>query len=729
MRTAPNGDAATERTPLIQAPVSSSGSVPSAPLLSPSYAASSPSSSAFSPFAVKDNEEPLEASPPRSGNLTSLLSQQEEAEEPQSDEEEASESQYAYFASPAKVLGSACVKGDFYQAQSAVEMAISKAAGAGERQEEEEKKVEREQTLETKRRVADSVFRLLTVHEARHQMNALHLAVLYDHPTVVTYLVSVANKYFPTNREALRDKKRHIHLHRQQRGRQTNGHGSQECADDTHSNSSTEQEQQQELTCGTLQDFLDSRCGDSKHRATALMLCTSVACATSLIDYGASLDAINSSGMTALHYAASTGNAAFVSLLVHRGANVNQTDSRGATALHWAVFEGFQYTAMLLVGYKANQKICDSEKQTPLMIASALGDAFLAKQLVVEGAPLTAKDKHGRTAMDIARQGAHFDTARALKAGSSDRLVAWASRKGASVVFFFGMVLSTATLSLMFAVPCIPPQTPSQIIRYQTIGLVLLAFTCIMYVYVCLKDPGYVPRSKRPAYELLATESNSVPCPTCVTRKPVRSKHCSACRRCVHRFDHHCPWINNCVGIGNHRSFLIFLITLSSFCFSIGMLSLYILLGHAPLHPAAPNVEDTSFSVQWPWRWLQPPHWALEVADHPNSESSTVLLHVIHGALLLCSTVFGLPTATLLMLQLRNVSRNLTTNEVFNKDKYPYLKTPLDEFYNPFDRGCANNFADVCRGEVPTEDEDEDESVDTMSSGLQEHDIISVSER
>ncbi|KAF4316182.1 hypothetical protein BBO99_00008153 [Phytophthora kernoviae] len=581
------------------------------------------------------------------------------------------------------------------------------------------------------------------VHEARHQMNALHLAVLYDHPTVVAYLVSVANKYFPRSREALiatltREKKRHIHLHRQQLGRQTNGHGNSECAaDEINSNSSSgteprEQEQEQEFTCGTLQDFLDSRCGDSKHRATALMLCTSVACATSLIDYGASLDAINSSGMTALHYAASTGNAAFVSLLVHRGANVNQTDSRGATALHWAVFEGFQYTAMLLVGYKANQKICDSEKQTPLMIASALGDAFLAKQLVVEGAPVNAKDKHGRTAMDIARQGAHFDTASALKAGSSDRLVAWASRKGASMIFFFCMVFSTATLSMIFAVPCMPPQTPTQIVRYQTLGLVCLAFMCVMYVYVCFKDPGYVPRSKRPAYELLATESNSVPCPTCVTRKPVRSKHCSACRRCVHRFDHHCPWINNCVGIGNHRSFLIFLITLSSFCITIGMLSLYILLGHAPLHPTSPNVgEDSGAMTPWPWRWLEPPQWALEETVQLHSESSTLLLHGIHAVLLLCSVVFGLPTATLLMLQLRNVSRNLTTNEVFNKDKYPYLKTPLDEFYNPFDHGCAHNFADVCRGKVPTEDEDEDEdgSVDTMSSGLQEHDASSVSER
>lgn len=50
-------------------------------------------------------------------------------------------------------------------------------------------------------------------------------------------------------------------------------------------------------------------------------------------------------------------------------------------------------------------------------------------------------------------------------------------------------------------------------------------------------------------------------CTTCHLPRPPRAKHCPSCRVCVARFDHHCMWINGCVGANNLRWFLLFLLS------------------------------------------------------------------------------------------------------------------------------------------------------------------------
>eukprot|EP00483_Globobulimina_turgida_P012302 UN12324 len=52
-------------------------------------------------------------------------------------------------------------------------------------------------------------------------------------------------------------------------------------------------------------------------------------------------------------------------------------------------------------------------------------------------------------------------------------------------------------------------------------------------------------------------------CWRCKFVRPIRSKHCYDCDRCIGKFDHHCPMIGNCVGGRNHRYFLIFLLSQS----------------------------------------------------------------------------------------------------------------------------------------------------------------------
>ncbi|KAL2085141.1 hypothetical protein ACEWY4_018461 [Coilia grayii] len=49
-------------------------------------------------------------------------------------------------------------------------------------------------------------------------------------------------------------------------------------------------------------------------------------------------------------------------------------------------------------------------------------------------------------------------------------------------------------------------------------------------------------------------------CPWCKLVRPPRAGHCRICSACVQRLDHHCVWINSCVGRANHRSFLMTLL-------------------------------------------------------------------------------------------------------------------------------------------------------------------------
>jgi hypothetical protein len=48
--------------------------------------------------------------------------------------------------------------------------------------------------------------------------------------------------------------------------------------------------------------------------------------------------------------------------------------------------------------------------------------------------------------------------------------------------------------------------------------------------------------------------------------KPERTHHCSVCDTCILKFDHHCPWLNQCVGIGNERYFVLFMVWLTIGC-------------------------------------------------------------------------------------------------------------------------------------------------------------------
>ncbi|KAJ6699876.1 PROTEIN S-ACYLTRANSFERASE 24 [Salix purpurea] len=154
-------------------------------------------------------------------------------------------------------------------------------------------------------------------------------------------------------------------------------------------------------------------------------------------------------------------------------------------------------------------------------------------------------------------------------------------------------------------------------------------------------------------------------CATCKIVRPLRAKHCSTCDRCVEQFDHHCPWVSNCIGKKNKWEFFAFLVLEVSAMLITGAVTLTRVL----TDPFAPSSLGA---------------WVHHAGSHHIGAISFLMMDFF--------LFFGV--AVLTVVQASQISRNITTNEMANALRYSYLRGPGGRFRNPYDHGCKKNCSD-----------------------------------
>nr|XP_044617556.1 palmitoyltransferase ZDHHC19-like isoform X2 [Equus asinus] len=133
----------------------------------------------------------------------------------------------------------------------------------------------------------------------------------------------------------------------------------------------------------------------------------------------------------------------------------------------------------------------------------------------------------------------------------------------------FRVVLLLVVSGLCFAFPCRwLAQNGEWVYPIFTGPLFVLTFCSLLSLH--LSDPGILHQGSNELGPMMApvvwVNHRAFLlqwCPKCCFLRPLRTYHITWCNICVEEFDHHCKWVNNCIG---HSNFRVFMLLVQSLC-------------------------------------------------------------------------------------------------------------------------------------------------------------------
>ena len=230
-----------------------------------------------------------------------------------------------------------------------------------------------------------------------------------------------------------------------------------------------------------------------------------------------------------------------------------------------------------------NHQAIDGQGDTALHIATRNGNTKMVYKLLLKNLDFAQKNFKGKTALSISRDNDYdnitdlFKTKSIFKCLLDMKMSVEDQLSYKKAIFLFTFLCLDPFLAFFQLLPLMG------VWHFVCVYMIPFFLTFFLFIYVSLGNPGF--KGKRNGRQLLRlldkkyksiTESDeaipdspllSTICFVCNLEKK-KARHCDICNRCVVKFDHHCPFLINCVGRKNFKVFLFFLLV--SMIFLVG---------------------------------------------------------------------------------------------------------------------------------------------------------------